>query len=421
LMYHNGPALPKPSELSRFWYGKGLSDLSDNLVRAAGLYFRKFVAVFNNYEVRNNKDFFFVRKNLSAVLDFIPLTFGFIFAPAVFGALSMARRRNPAGLWILAYTVIISLSVIMYFVAGRLRLPMLTGFIVLAGLGIDELIAMVKPLGNVSTQTPEAATQGPELARPAVVVRRSTITGYIVAGIIATAFSCWHFPRLDFRTEAQGSRPGRGIYSTSYYPEEWAVTALASLEAGRADAAETYARQAVIEDPGLSYAHLVLGNALYAQGKMNEAARSYRDAHLLDMESARPLANLGAVAAETGQTTAAVVLLNSSLERSAENPAALANLALLHLRAGRKDAAMSFARRVLLRSPGHPVALVVLSITGNEGRLSPALLRLRSDIEKQVASHPVDPGVFVVRGSLEQALGSAVPNGAEGSGTDAAL
>ena len=127
-----------PSEVSRWWFKRGLRYLARNAGDAARLYGRKVSLLTNSYEVTLNADFNF-RGNFSPFHRVPVPYFGFIFAFGTLG-LALGWRGEPAGRRALALFVLATaLSVIIFFVVDWYRLPLAPALAVAAGHGVTRL------------------------------------------------------------------------------------------------------------------------------------------------------------------------------------------------------------------------------------------------------------------------------------------
>ncbi len=123
----------KPSEISNYWFSKGLEFILQHPAGAAKLYLRKIALFLGNGEVSNNRQLYFVRDQ-SGILRTLPVNFAFVFAAAVLGIIllfkktksnrTQQQRSKTAERKLLLYFIIpYSASVIIFFVTSRYRLP----------------------------------------------------------------------------------------------------------------------------------------------------------------------------------------------------------------------------------------------------------------------------------------------------------
>lgn len=329
---------PRWSEIDRFWYAKAFEFLRAHPGSALRLYARKLVALTNNLEVRNNRDFQFAASNESQVLRFLPVRFALVFALGVYGLLWWRRATKPGVGWVLVYLACAAGTVLAYFVAGRLRLIVLPGLLVFAGIGVERC-------ARAFTEK-----QWREAVQALAVV--------LCAGIA----SCYSWPQLDFRY-SKDQLLGDGIRATSFWAGEQAVLANACYENRHFDKALEYAQAAITAEPSFGYAWLVMGNAHAARGEWEKAAAAYLKAWRLDPASTRARNNLAVALEKLGRYQEATEVYLDVLRDQPENPRANANLAALLLRSGDVTTARAFAEMALENDPQQELARAVLAVS----------------------------------------------------------
>ncbi len=332
---------PRAAEVDAFWYRQGLGFLFRYPVAALKLYGKKLLALINNFEVRNNRDFEFARKNESLVLRYLPFGFGIVFALACVALICAPPALREGKGWLILYLVASAVMVILYFVAGRLRLVVLPSLLPLAGIGVDHLIRRL-------------------LLRDFRELVRATAI-FIVAGTI----SCYQWPQVDYRFSHEQVK-GDGIAASAFPAGEAAMLANASLENGQIKAAQRYAEDAVALEPGLAYAWLVIGNAYLAQSQYENALRAYWRALRLEPGSIRARNNLAVVLEKLQRFQEAAEVYLDVINLHPGEPRANANLAMLLYRSGDLGAARSCARIALENEPSMAPAQAVFLMTDPE-------------------------------------------------------
>lgn len=123
------------SQVSRFWFGKGLEFLADNPARGLKLYGRKILLLLHSYEVPSNSSYSTLEEG-SGVLQALPVSFALLLVAAIVGvALSVARWEK---LFFLYLMLALHLgSILIFFVASRFRLPLAGLLAVFAGHAFD--------------------------------------------------------------------------------------------------------------------------------------------------------------------------------------------------------------------------------------------------------------------------------------------
>lgn len=130
----------KASEISQFYYRKGLNWIIQNKIDFIKLYLSKLYLTINNLEISNNRNLpLFFGSN--PILRYNPVKFGIIISLAVLGIAfllingQMDRWRLLLVLFAAGYILIISL----FFINARFRLPIIPFLIILSGYGLTEL------------------------------------------------------------------------------------------------------------------------------------------------------------------------------------------------------------------------------------------------------------------------------------------
>ena len=134
----------KPSDISRYYFRKGMNLIFANPVQSFLLFLKKFILFFNNKEIPDNLDEYFFSREFSKII--IPLQYfslGYIL-PFSFGSLFFIyRRKNQRVVPVLIFILSILITNVLFFTTGRLRLPAIPFLIILAGFGIKEIIDLI--------------------------------------------------------------------------------------------------------------------------------------------------------------------------------------------------------------------------------------------------------------------------------------
>jgi choline-sulfatase len=113
----------------------------------------------------------------------------------------------------------------------------------------------------------------------------------------------------------------------------------AASVAGDATKTETYARRAIELEPRNADAHRFLGQALRAQGRLDEAERAFAASARFNPQMAQPYVELAEIAEERGDAARAVDWYARATEARGGSALAVWRLAALQIEAGRRDEA----------------------------------------------------------------------------------
>lgn len=242
------------------------------------------------------------------------------------------------------------LSVILYFVAGRYRVPVIPMVLLFGAYGIGAL------------------------ARSYRAKHYKKALALTVLLILFFMLSHWHMPGYE-ASEATWHLRHALACSRSGMPETAEASYLKALEKG-ADSAVVYAnlgrihvqrgdreggmalyRRGLEEHPDNAILHNNLGYELYREGKREEAQQHYLRAIEKNPRLALVRINLGHLLAEEGNREEALAQYEEALRLEPQDYAALYNCARLYFESGRTTEAIRLYRRVVSLRPDWAEAL----------------------------------------------------------------
>ncbi|GEM_PF-2448900 len=245
------------AEVSKFWFNRGLNFIINNPVEFAGQLGKKTLLMINKFEISNHHSFYFFKK-FSDILQFNPLNLSFIILFAIPGILiSLFSWRRYSLLYIyLAITFGVS---IMFFVTDRYRLPTIPFYIIFAGLGIYELSIMLKN-------------------------RQFFKFTYIFAsGGLVFALSLIHFSGFRYTLNQDFHNLGN-VYA----------------DLGQYDKAIVCYKRSMKDAKSAIFKHFNIGNAYYAQGKLELALAEYIQEMEINPEFTSSYQNAARICVEKG-------------------------------------------------------------------------------------------------------------------------
>ncbi len=285
-----------PSEVSAYWFRRGLEYIRDNPGEYAGLLGRKVHMFWNRVEIPLNVNFHFLQR--SSPLLRIPLMhFGLISPLAILGmGLSVRRWRRaaPAASFVLVYF----LSAVVFFVSGRYRIPATPILIVFASYAGAWIYRRVRE----------------RKWKPALVTSVALIPLVILA----------YVPVADFDVERSF---GRDFY----------YLAAESQSEGRIQTALEYYQKSIEHNPEFWMSYNGRGVCLADMGQLAEAVASFETAIRLAPTRAEPWTNLGIALATHGRVAEAVSKWERALELDPYDESAKTNLAKARAMLDRSD------------------------------------------------------------------------------------
>lgn len=292
------------AEQSGFWYRKTLSEIINDPIIFLGHLMRKAILLGQGMELSNNFDLYFFahQSTLLKLLiwrQFLFLPWGLLVPLAIMGWMLIGewtRPRQVLRLFIITYVV----SVVLFFVTARYRLPLAPPLILLAAYAIARFPSIVKKQSKIRL-LPIAAT-----FVIALVVCNVDLFGY-----------------------------GKQNDGQAYY-----TLALMHGQRGEPDRQEYYYRRALDEDTTIAEAYSNLGLILSGRGKHDSAVGLLEQSASLTYGSYVMLYNLGYVSMKAGQIERARNLFNDVLREVPAHVSAANNLGLTYIRAGQLDSSL---------------------------------------------------------------------------------
>lgn len=132
----------KSSEISKYWFFLGKRFIYENPKTFVRLTFKKFLLFWNWYEVPNNVDYYFVKRS-STVLSLPLISFGII-SPFVIVGLFLSLGNWRGHLLSYGIVLIFMFTLVLFYIIGRFRLPIVPFLCVYAAFSIERLYAYFK-------------------------------------------------------------------------------------------------------------------------------------------------------------------------------------------------------------------------------------------------------------------------------------
>ncbi len=333
----------KPSEVSGYWYRRGVAFLIHDPRTAARLYVRKFRLLFGNGEVSNQRQMYFVREQ-SRVLSTLPVNFAFILAMSALGLVALVRTGRRAA-WkeprLLPHmlAIVYGLSVLIFFVSSRHRLPMAILLIPGAAVGCSAIID--------AASRRVWRTLGGELVL-ALAIFTASMANPLHVGALAEARGQFDLG-IDYMHDNDLGRASTwldaAIASDPSYAPAWLARGRVNAWSDRLESALLDFERAAVLDSTLADVFLQTGVVLQKLGRHDEAGRAYRRALTLDPSSVEALNNLADVSFRQDQPETAKGYLARALALDPAFPNSLYGLGYYYELKGDRDRAIEFYRR----------------------------------------------------------------------------
>ncbi len=274
------------SEVSRFYVRAALDWATSHGRDFAGLLWRKTVLYFNNFEVPDNQDIYFFSR-YSWVLRLPLLSFGIVFGLGL--AAMILTARGLGRLSMVLFFFVYAVSVVVFFVFSRYRIPALPALLPFAG-------AMLPWLADSSgTRSAHRARR-----RPAFPPRLAGGLALLLATFAVTLYPVY-----------------RGT--------------------GKTEAAQCLSNLATV---------------LYHEGDTARAVQTYEEALASQPGHADASRNLGVIMLGRGNTDRAFQLLSNAVRTDPSNPSSRLFLGRIYERRGEPEAARVEFRRAAALAPG---------------------------------------------------------------------
>jgi len=302
-----------PSEVSRFWYAEAFRWMKENPRGAATLWGRKVLLFWDDRELPDNENIYYMRERFGA-LRLFPITFGSVAALALVGMVASIRRFRPL---LLVYGGVGTTfaSLVAFFVFSRYRVHVVPFLILFAAETVRLGAAALRDRRWSRVLLLLAGTGGALvltfLVRPgdydpkwegylAMHVNRAMLFAeageweqaageYGLALEIAPDQGEVRKRRAQALLQAGRREEARDEFgrAAALLPRDGAVRndlALLMLEGGRKNEAEELLREAIRIEPGLEGPHRNLGRLLVESGREEEGRRQIAVADSLRAE-----------------------------------------------------------------------------------------------------------------------------------------
>lgn len=306
-----------PSEVSRYWTGRAIDWIAAEPLDWLRLEARKFALLCNALEWADGEDPYTHAESSLPLRLLLPISHLGVLLPVATLALWLDAHRRRRLALVTSMLVAFSASVLVFYVFGRYRFPMVPLLILLAAAGATHTIA---------------SWRGWSASRRA---------SSLLVALAVAAFCNWPiYSRAETRS---GTEVNIGAEL---------------LKAGDDAGAERHLRRAVELAPTSAKAHYNLGMVLGRLGRAREAMEAYRQALSVQPDYSHAHTNLGVALAASGRLDEAAEHFRQALHHDAQSVTAMVNLSALHARRGEFGEAVRFARLAAARTRHRDLAVL---------------------------------------------------------------
>jgi tetratricopeptide (TPR) repeat protein len=338
----------KASEVSSYWFQRGLEFMRDEPDRALRLMAKKLAMFWSGMEIANNKDiyFFSAQRPLLKVLLWpgtVYCPFGIVAPLALAGMIMAWRRRQGKGAGLLALLIFTYLAtVVLFFVNARFRLP---------------VVPLLLPFAGYLVSTVLAAKPRTRILVPLVLI---LVFGFLVNANLAKI-------PLPSRAESYNSLGGVYLAKDMYVQakEQFrsalevdpqyvrAISGLARTHDrtdSTAQAIEQWER-AIEISPEMMELYFHAGFSYYTAGRLDDAIAAWERTVELQPEFAQPHFQLGIAYEDKGDHQRAVEEYQQALQVNPRYVLAHYNLGHLFKKLGRVEEAVAEFKQAIEKNP----------------------------------------------------------------------
>ena len=286
-----------PSQASRYWLFKGLKFIKDNTLDAFLLYMKKFALFWRKEELPLNINYP-LSKTFVPIFRLPFISFGIIAPFAILGILLSLKRKNSIlllTLFIFSYMI----SVIIFFVSARYRLPIVPFLIIFSSYTLYRFVEMIR-----AKEVKGIATLGALLILFLVGVNKN----FAYFKVIPTS----HYNNLgkiyskEGRLDKAISELKKALSIDPHFVEAHCNLGIAYLKKGLIKEAIDEHKKALKIKPNYALAHYNLGNAYVKKGRLDEAISEFKRTITINPNFIEAHTNLGSVYAQKGRLDEAI-------------------------------------------------------------------------------------------------------------------
>ena len=347
-----------PAEVSRYWFKKSFDEMREDPLLFPRLTATRLGLLLNDYEIPDNYDFGFVRSIVPALrIAFIP--YGAVMVLALFG-IFLSGLRTPGARLIALFVAAHTISVVVFFVNDRFRIPAVPALIVFAAYAISDGWKNVVVGGRkrIALSIAALAILSVAVFTPYADEKNFSFSWFKIGNSYENA------GRLDeailYYSKALSVRPdfAKARIHTGIVYEKMGDPKRATVEYDKA----------LSIDPKSTEALFCLAAAREKMGLEEGAMEAYRAIISMREETAEAHNNLGLIYSRRGMTDMALSEIRRAVELSPMDATFRNNLGVVYLAMGLREEAISSFSEALKIDPGHPGAIENMKNVPAEGK-----------------------------------------------------
>lgn len=349
-----------PGEVSEYWTKRTLRDISESPARWLRLLCWKTALLWNRVEVTDTEDPYTYAEWSLPLRLLLPFShFGVLLPLATLGYLLERRHRRQLHLLVLM-TGCYAAGVLLFYVFGRYRFPLVPMLCPLAAIGITDAGRLLHHLWTTNGFRFSALFNRRGIGTISVVTSVAVLSNWpFLSEDRMKSISFYNFAvELDLqgRINEAAQCYQRTLELNPSDVDAYVNLADVQVRSGQlARAAQNYEAALQFETAPVEI-HFELANLCAAMGQTAAAVRHYHSAIQAMPDLAAAHLNLGVALQHQGQTSEAIQALQRAVSLDDAYPAAHLNLAHLLASTGRYQQAAVHYQRVLQLVPGMPVA-----------------------------------------------------------------
>ena len=270
----------KPSEVSNYWFKKGIDFIVKNPLNAAALFFKKMYYFTNAFEIESNKSIY-TYKSFSTLLNTLVVynkgfsfPFGVVAPFALIGIVISLMGKRDINIYINILYIIAGLfSVVAFFVVSRFRIPIVPTLIIFAAYAIYWISDMIQK------------------------INAKRVALFILLFILFYSITNSWFMDVN----------------KINYARQYMLFAVAYDKKGIKEGAEKYYKMSIAKDENNSFAYDNLGILYYNDRRYEQAFECFTMAAQTNDQIPEPHNNLGVLYAQSGQYLKALEEFNKAI------------------------------------------------------------------------------------------------------------